>query len=317
MNKPALYIVLFFLLSKCILFAQTNLIGNGDFESYSNCPTSISTPGDYQIEYCDGWNTPTNATSDYFNTCANWPVSIPNNTMGNIYPHSGDAYSGILIEKCNYPQCDGWWVEYVQASLTEPLKNNHLYSFSCYVSLSNKSFEYGYSGFGALFSQNELAVNNTKPLGYLPQVSDYQIIGDTNSWKKVEGYFVANGNEQFVTLGFFIDTNNLDTIRLSSIEIDPNNFQSYYFIDNCVLLDLGDDFELPNIFTPDNNGINDYWIPYSIPYSIEIVNRWGISIKTLEKGEFWDGLDRFGKQCSEGVYFYKYDNKAGYIHLVR
>lgn len=66
----------FFALLLCLdmtMSAQQNLIYNGDFELYSTCPTSESSPWhapNYEITKCLGWRPPTYGTSDYFNTCA-------------------------------------------------------------------------------------------------------------------------------------------------------------------------------------------------------------------------------------------------------
>lgn len=66
---------------------------------------------------------------------------------------------------------------------------------------------------------------------------------------------------------------------------------------------------LPNIFSPDGNGIND---TYDILALSEHVDIFSVSIANM-KGEvvfeyssdrpLWDGNDRFGKQCPVGVYF--------------
>ncbi len=69
-------------------------------------------------------------------------------------------------------------------------------------------------------------------------------------------------------------------------------------------------YHLPNVFTPDGDGINDLFIPF--PYSfvqkidIKILNRWGVEVfKTNNPDINWDGKDINTKQlCSDGVYYY-------------
>ncbi|MBI3133327.1 MAG: gliding motility-associated C-terminal domain-containing protein [Bacteroidetes bacterium] len=68
----------------------------------------------------------------------------------------------------------------------------------------------------------------------------------------------------------------------------------------------------PNIFTPDGDGVNDVFTFEFKSQGIEtfeciIVNRWGERIKELnEINATWDGSDKNGDQCPDGVYFYVY-----------
>ena len=69
-------------------------------------------------------------------------------------------------------------------------------------------------------------------------------------------------------------------------------------------------YELPNIFTPNNDGINDFFVPF--PYkniskvSMIIYNRWGRAVfKTEDPNINWNGTDYLSHQlCAEGVYYY-------------
>ena len=76
-------------------------------------------------------------------------------------------------------------------------------------------------------------------------------------------------------------------------------------VDNCPIHDL------PNIFTPNGDGMNDFFKPL-IPYryvkdvNIEIYNRWGtLMFKTTDPDIMWDGRNISNKKmCPDGVYFY-------------
>ncbi|MCR9173530.1 MAG: gliding motility-associated C-terminal domain-containing protein [bacterium] len=75
---------------------------------------------------------------------------------------------------------------------------------------------------------------------------------------------------------------------------------------NCELL-----IDLPNVFTPDGDGVNDYFVPINQEhvqsYHLMILNRWGeVLFESYEVGIGWDGLVR-GERASESVYFYKVD----------
>ncbi len=313
--------------------AQTNLIYNGDFELYDTCPVSVSTPSSYQLNTCIGWYSPTYATSDYYNTCAPWPVSVPTNAFGTRSPYSGNAYCGTYNEYCYNPGiCNyGWWIEYVQSALIQPLKADYEYTFTVHVAFTNNlGYQYAYSSFGAHFSENSINRIDAKPFSNLPQVrnnpSNY--LTDTN-WVEIKGNFVAQGGEKFVTIGFFVDTTNLDTL-LRPENTDPVaywNFGSYYFIDNCSLLEIGP-FEQPNIFTPNGDGVNDIWKPKnrSDEDIVKIYDRWGLLVYELTaKEQSWDGRTSSGTECVTGVYYFVIINnnrketntQKGFIQLVR
>ncbi|KYG72497.1 hypothetical protein AWN68_12115 [Roseivirga echinicomitans] len=66
---------------------------------------------------------------------------------------------------------------------------------------------------------------------------------------------------------------------------------------------------VPNIFTPDGDGINDTFKPISpciISYKITIFNRWGHPIFISETGGEWDGTQD-GKELPAGAYIYRID----------
>ncbi len=72
-------------------------------------------------------------------------------------------------------------------------------------------------------------------------------------------------------------------------------------------------YKLPNIFTPNNDGKNDFFHPFpytSVPeINLNIFDRWGREVfETHEPDINWDGKDRTTSQaCSDGVYFYVCD----------
>jgi gliding motility-associated-like protein len=70
-----------------------------------------------------------------------------------------------------------------------------------------------------------------------------------------------------------------------------------------------DRFYVPNVFTPNNDGINDQFIISSngiTRFSIEIFNRWGNRVFQRSNMEqiVWDGFNPEGTLVKPGVYFY-------------
>tara|TARA_R110002050_G_scaffold109799_1_gene221372 strand:+ start:105614 stop:107464 length:1851 start_codon:yes stop_codon:yes gene_type:complete len=85
-----------------------------------------------------------------------------------------------------------------------------------------------------------------------------------------------------------------------------------------------EDFLIPNIFTPNSDGVNDY---FGVKYeglemvTIEVYNRWGtLLFQTSKKGFAWDGTAN-GEPAPDGVYFYVIQigkaNYQGSITLMR
>ncbi|MBI2258053.1 MAG: gliding motility-associated C-terminal domain-containing protein [Flavobacteriia bacterium] len=88
---------------------------------------------------------------------------------------------------------------------------------------------------------------------------------------------------------------------------------------------------LPNIFTPNNDGDNDEFIPLSLKSlqikSFLILNRWGnLMIEFKDNNIKWDGKSSSGKAVNEGTYYYIVNYTTtlgeekqihGYFQLVR
>ncbi len=75
-------------------------------------------------------------------------------------------------------------------------------------------------------------------------------------------------------------------------------------VDNCPV------YELPNVFTPNGDNVNDWFIP--LPYQfvkdidIKIYDRWGVLMFTTKNPDvLWDGKNADTKMiCSDGTYYY-------------
>lgn len=96
--------------------------------------------------------------------------------------------------------------------------------------------------------------------------------------------------------------------------------------------DLDFSIETSNVFSPNNDGFNDYYyfkkLENAESLTITIYNRWGNLVYSSQNvNAKWDGKSTDGKELSNGVYFYIYEAKGkkedqilkgqGYIHLIR
>ncbi len=332
MIKPVFYSI-FLLLRVFYPNAQENLVSNGSFEEYWECPTAPGSVGNNQLEKCKHWYKPSSATSDYYNTCqtnVSSGVSVPNNWFGYQVPFDGNAYVGLGLLIPNNPNS-----EYVQCKLNNPLEACRRYLFSMRVSLSDYSSR-ATNTLGVRFDQEPIQqTGSSEFLGFeLPtHIESNSFITDTSNWVLFSGEFVAEGGEEYLTIGRFIDTNLYSNFSIPLIEVICDSCFSghntaYYYIDSVTLIPT-DDFlveeKIPNVLTANNDNINDYWYPNNIcfmEWKCVILNRWGAEVFTFKESDFgWKGQDSIGKELAEGVYFYSIETesnkKTGFIHLIR
>ncbi|WP_159038645.1 gliding motility-associated C-terminal domain-containing protein [Brumimicrobium mesophilum] len=98
-----------------------------------------------------------------------------------------------------------------------------------------------------------------------------------------------------------------------------------------ISINLNCDVIVPNVFTPNGDGVNDFFklIESEGVQELEcvIVNRWGNIVQEFDIPNFkWDGTNKNGNEVNDGTYFYiikaKTSNgteleKSGFVQLVR
>jgi gliding motility-associated-like protein len=75
-------------------------------------------------------------------------------------------------------------------------------------------------------------------------------------------------------------------------------------------------FEFPNVFTPNSDGINDFFEIENLPANTEVIilNRWGnVVFSSTDYQNNWDGKDDSGRALVDGVYTFKFKSQAGKI----
>ena len=99
----------------------------------------------------------------------------------------------------------------------------------------------------------------------------------------------------------------------SLLNMDSAGNKSHYSEALCFDVDVCNAYKLPNVFSPNGDGINDFFMPFQYDFveSIEmyIYDRWGALVfKTKNPDILWDGTNQLTKQpCVAGVYFYVCD----------
>ncbi len=96
----------------------------------------------------------------------------------------------------------------------------------------------------------------------------------------------------------------------------------------CSNIEINQLYSIPNVFTPDGDGINDlFFIDNTClnDYHLEIFNRWGMKVFETYSGG-WDGYTRSGVPSPDGTYYYilkitsqkgKDESRNGFVSLVR
>lgn len=203
-----------------------------------------------------------------------------------------DGYNGTM-----------WW-EYVQGQFIAPLEANKTYQIAFHISLSDYS-DLAIKEFGAYISSDPISSQNSANLTVTPQLKFISPVyfSDTTNWVRVEGTYLASGGEKYITIGNFKSDIDMDTLRLQ-LDNPPANY-SYYWIDAGEVIDISGEPFIPNIITPNNDGMNDLF-QLNFPFlKAEIYNRWGQRLfEAKENGAYWDGRTNAGKQVPDGTYYY-------------
>ena len=234
------------ILHSLILHAQ-NFVPNPSFELYT-CP--LKEDRDW-IDYIKCWKNPIkNYTPDaYIQSCPD----------GDVYecflkytqPRTGVSSIGILsLQNTDYR-------EYVQINLPKPLQAKHQYYGYFYVGnheiLTRHTFIWD---LGMHFSKGipkqtlydgNGGSNSFVVYEQIPQIRNNKgnfLVNKKKEWVKIEGKFVAQGNENYLTLGSFSPLSKLEYYEDSKPEgylfcawIYGARIASYYLIDDVALYD--------------------------------------------------------------------------------
>ena len=124
--------------------------------------------------------------------------------------------------------------------------------------------------------------------------------------------------------------NTIDVTETNYYWVSASNSCGTY-TDSAYIIFYDCDLDVPNVFTPNNDGVNDEFELTNFQgiktFNCYIYNRWGNFITSFDEVNFkWDGKTLNGNQATDGVYFYLIKaetnggqeiNKHGNIHLIR
>ncbi|MEI6823210.1 MAG: gliding motility-associated C-terminal domain-containing protein [Bacteroidota bacterium] len=204
--------------------AQTNLVPNGDFETYSSLPD-----GPMELNRAVGWN----------NVNGNYQVAgygSPDyyylggfGAVGTIIPYSGNGQVGLAL----YCAPDNFR-EYISTQLISHLDSGRDYFLSYYLyhntagDPNNGGCSKSCSNMGVHFSNNQLSQSFSEPISVIPQIEIDTIINYMNNWEKYTFIFTSTDSSKYITIGNFRD--NLNTL----ISVSGNTC-AYYWLDKIEL----------------------------------------------------------------------------------
>ena len=311
MKKPVLYIIILLQALLNQFLSQENLVPNWSFEEFTSCPQNVG-----EIK-CSPWFSATITTPDFYTTCGIAGLSgVPVNSYGNQNAFDGVSYMGINLN------ADDGYREYISIRLKRPLLSLRTYLLKFYVSASDWA-KYPSNNLGAYFVTDTVGIPLQIMNGGTPAIISSSnvvfselLISEETNWVELSFEYKARGCEEFLIIGNFLPQNETSFGQNSGPGID-----SYYFIDAVSLVEIPSSFELPNIFTPNADGINDFFeVKYVKVKHVEILNRWGNIVYENNDSINWSGSNQ-----PDGVYYYKIDLgcdeetniKTGFVQLIR
>jgi gliding motility-associated-like protein len=161
------------------------------------------------------------------------------------------------------------------------------------------------------------------------KLNNYQ---DVNSviWNFDDPTSTQNQSNEAISAHVFTNIGTYNISAVVSRKCKNDTLFKQLTIENCNGNALECQIEIPNVFSPNMDLINEQFTIKTIcdftKYELKILNRWGnIVFDSQNPTETWDGNFN-GKACTEGVYFYllnyetqnlKKQEKNGFLQLLR
>ena len=255
MKRPYFIIILLLKLQIINIEAQ-NFVPDPSFEN-SDCTTGLTccTPI---------WKSPNNETTDVFNADCLTDYKRINNLEGWQLPHSGKSYLGIR------PFIKTIWDyrEYISAKLIDTLTKNKIYYIGFYYNVANEASWFT-DDFGMFIGHQQPQWIPVLDM-YIPQLRNPEenIARDTLNWQVVQGFFTAQGGEEYVTIGNF--SNDLST----TMEFFQNNTQydgsGYLQIDDVMIIPC--ETAIPDVFLGNDTVVCNFKFPFILGKELQGAN---------------------------------------------
>jgi len=214
-------------------FSQGNMIQNGSFETVSK---KIKSGG--MIEYATGWSSPTDAKADVFSPKAKSDeYKTPANLYGDTDPLDGSNYAGVIM----YSYKDDAPRQYLQAQLTEKMKEDKVYCVKMNVMLSMLS-KYSSNNLGIYISKKPLTPEDIEAYNIEPQIihSQNKIFDEQFDWEPICQTYIADGGEEYITIGNFATTDATENEKVKKPKgiTGTQARGAYYYIDDVSVMNM-------------------------------------------------------------------------------
>ncbi|WP_461789437.1 T9SS type A sorting domain-containing protein [Pedobacter sp.] len=235
--------ILFFTCANAMAFAQVNFVKNPSFEDTVKCIDEINQIGRAKYWTCavDTVGEPYYAPEYYSAACGplSMYLSIPENVRFYQYPHTGNAIVAAVLYYDRTPPPPGGlfdtWRDYFQGRFHRSLEAGKTYCISFWVTFADYQ-AHAHDKIGAYVDNGKINDRDTpgnQILDVIPQVYTTTIQKDTQNWTRIEGTFVATGNETHITLGNFFP--NADVAVIKNIYGNSGQYSYYLFDDVAVI----------------------------------------------------------------------------------
>ena len=301
--------------------AQVEVL-NGGFELNSGLPYESG-----MWELMNDWSNAgsESANPDYYHMFGTAGGDLPETPMAFTEVYNGRAMAGLEVSR----RAGTNKREYLTGRFSEPLEVGKRYEFSFAIAngevYENSAAGLGVSDLGIAFSAEDLDQYGREPIYAHPhfQLSTIQYY---QGWKVIKFAFTANDNYINFTFGMFGSDDNK---VIQSFE-GPGRSKAYYFVDDFAIrtltadlqsddipvkgdknpeFDITDGTFVPTAFTPNNDGLNDEFMPYlekgTADATLLIFDRAGTLVwESYGDTVKWEGFNLAGQPSEHGVYMW-------------
>jgi outer membrane protein OmpA-like peptidoglycan-associated protein len=208
-----------------------NLVENGSFEIIKGKVKGLGC-----VDASADWKNVTSAKADLFVKENKLPILLTSgNTYGKEDPKEGDNYAGLVV----YSPKDKIARNYITSPLAQPMLKGKKYCVSMYISLAEGS-KFATNNLGINFHKKQPKQEDNKTIVEKTAIlhHQYKIMNATYGWEKVCGTYMAEGGEEFITIGNFTATEKTKTekaIKIKDYKGVLSDF-AYYFVDDISVI---------------------------------------------------------------------------------
>ncbi len=224
-------LLLFIFLVNAYQAQVANLVENGSFEIIKGKVKGLGC-----VDASADWKNVTSAKADLFVKENKLPILLTSgNTYGKEDPKEGDNYAGLVV----YSPKDKIARNYITSPLAQPMLKGKKYCVSMYISLAEGS-KFATNNLGINFHKKQPKQDDNKTIVEKTAILHHQskIMNATYGWEKVCGTYMAEGGEEFITIGNFTATDKTKTEKAIKIK-DYKGLLSdfaYYFVDDISVI---------------------------------------------------------------------------------